>query len=360
MENKSLAVLSINDFTNMIKKLEDLNKKMNLHLDLTVHRDHVIEETSTRQDVTLVFTGIVDKNRMSEVDKFKEEVKKMVPDSWENNVRFEITFEEPKKTLGIKDEMEAHSKLEEYHNKMKANLKGIEKASVRMTSKRTYSSKDGEKFSGNLYISGNCPSELKDNFIKYYNEVAKPLPQEFHRHNRARLRNDPSRPHISCTICKTSLDDRDQVFTCLTCNRDGKSDISFCDVCVTKEQELANFIHPHTLVLVPKRNEIRSQPTKKAVTGSEQVVSPKEEAVSGTSGKELNNTMISPFSRSLVPETDFFSRTLEPLSQRFREFERIADRLDREMRTGFMGRMGGLFDDSLFPFGVWYIVDNTC
>jgi len=81
----------------------------------------------------------------------------------------------------LKEEEEANKRLAQSHQNNRGILTGIDNPMIKITSKRTYSSKDGEKFSGNLYIGGDCPSDLKENFIKYYNEVAKPMPEDYER-----------------------------------------------------------------------------------------------------------------------------------------------------------------------------------
>jgi len=285
--------------------------------------------------------------------KFKGEVHKIIVDS-EHCVKYEVNIVDRPKVLSLKEEEEINKKLKQSHESMKENLTGIDKPMIKMTSKRTYSSKDGEKFSGNLYIGGNCPSDLKDNFIKYYNEVAKPIPEDYALENQARLRSEPSRPVISCGICKSSLDDKQSFFGCLTC-KDRKSETNVCDECVKNEKGLSDFVHAHPLVLIPKNNELRSQVSKRHVPSSLGLWNEpssmslwRDEPIFKDVEKEFGA-----MTKQLMPEFDSFTRgwlsATEPLNQRFRQFERIADRIDRNLRSSF-NRPFSLFDDNLFPF----------
>jgi len=159
----------------------------------------------------------------------------------------------------------------------------------------------------------------------------------------ARLRNEPQRPVIACAICKGSLDDKEQFFHCLTCPKN-QQETDICDSCACNDKELAAFSHGHPLVLVPKKNDIRSNVIKKP-SPSSNVSLWREEPIWSDIDRDFGS-----ISRSLVPEFDTFTRGwMGPLNQRFREFERIADRLDRSLRSGFL-RTPSIFDDMSFPF----------
>jgi hypothetical protein len=340
-ETKSLVSYNSDDLTKVLDQIEALNNDMKLCLDMTINREHVIDHKGARQEVKIIFKGTLDPSKEADLNKFQQKVQTLVGDS-EKSVYYEVDFREKPKVMSLREEEEANKKLAQSHEQHKSVLQGIDNPIIKMTSKRTYSSRDGEKFSGNLHIGGNCPADLKENFIKYYNEVAKPMPKEYAIENQARLVNEPKRPVLSCGICKNSLDESESFFSCLTCSNN-RSETNLCDTCVNKANELANFTHPHPMVLVPKKNEIRSQVSKKWVPSSIDLW--KNDPIFKSLEKDFGA-----LNKQLLPEIDTFNRgwvsAIEPLNQRFREFERIADRIERNLRPSFISPI----DELLFPF----------
>jgi hypothetical protein len=329
MQTKSLVSYSSEDLSSILNKIETLKKELKLNLDISLNRDHIIDEKGSRQEATIHFTGKIESDCKENFEKFKQQVQTLISDS-EHSVKYDVKFVDKKQVFSLKEEEQANKKLAESHNKMRESLTGIEKPVIRMTSRRTYSSKDGEKFSGNLYIGGDCPSDLKENFIKYYDEVAKPVPEDYVRKNEAKLKPEPSKPLVSCEICKANLEDKEVVYSCKPCEKDKKSETIICENCVNNENALANFSHSHHVVLIPKKNEAR----RKAHLAQRDLPS------NLSLWRDLND--LDSFSRSLLSAT-------EPLNRRFREFERIADRIDREFGSGF-NRPSSIFDEILFPF----------
>jgi len=329
MQSKSLVTYNSEDFSSILKKIEELSKQFNIHLDLSINREHILDEKGSREECQLSFSGNLNNNLKDSFEKFKAEINKLIQDS-DHSVKWSVKFIESPKALGLKAEEDANKQLKETHDKMKHHLSGISQPTIRMTSKRTYSSKDGEKFSGNLYIGGDCPEDLKENFMKYYNEVAKPLPEDYKRENQARLTVETPKPKITCSMCQSSLDDQHTYFT----NRSGgeNANVKICNACVEKEGDLNKMAQNGPIVLVPQKNEIKRE---------------KENRHSHEITNIFDDKL---FDREfgLVPSWDGFAlrSLMKPLDSRFREFERIADRLDRNLRGNFWSP----FEHSRFPF----------